>query len=102
MTRATSPRPVVLMCDLFVALDGFYGRADTVAMRGRRLELRAAAADRGAMWIPRWNNPSFVIWDRWVEDVWWITLFGPAYIERCGEAASRQRWDRNLGGRNAA
>jgi hypothetical protein len=25
-----------------------------------------------------------VIWDRWVEDVWWITLFGPAYIERWG------------------
>ncbi len=61
MARATSPRTVDLMCDLFVAMDRFYGRADTAAMRGRRLELRAAAAGRGAMWIPRWNDPSFVI-----------------------------------------
>lgn len=73
-----------LGCDLFVALDAFYGRIDTGAMRRRRLELRSQAADRGEMWIPRWDDPTFVIWDRWIEDVWWITLFGPAYVERWG------------------
>lgn len=56
-----------LLCDLFVALDGFYGKVDTTAMLRRRLDLRSAAADRGTMWIPRWNDPTFVIWDRWVE-----------------------------------
>lgn len=79
LERATS-----LICDLFVAVGGFYGRADTVAMRTRRLNYRTEAADRGAMWIPRWNDPTFVIWDRWVEDVWWINLFGRAYVERWG------------------
>lgn len=93
---------IQLWCDLFVAIDGFYGRADTAAMRRRRLNLRSAAADRGKMWIPRWNDPTFVIYDRWVEDVWWLNLYGPAYIERWGvevveRLGVRRRWLDNGG-----
>lgn len=75
---------VQLLCALFEAVDGFYGRADTVAMRDRRLTLRTTAADDGRMWLPRWDDRRFVIWDRWVEDVWWVNLFGPAYLEHWG------------------
>jgi hypothetical protein len=75
-----------LACDLFVAMQCFYGRLDSAAMRTRRTDLRTHAAEDGRMWLPRREDPAFVVWDRWVEDVWWVNLFGPAYVERWGRA----------------
>lgn len=79
-------RALGLLAEVFTAVGGFFGMADTAAMLRRRMDLRTAATERGAMWVPRWDDPTFVIWDRWVEDVWWVNLYGPAYVERWGRA----------------
>jgi hypothetical protein len=68
--------------DLFVAVQGFYGKLDAAAVRNRMIALHGRAADEGRRWIPPWDDLTYSIWDRWVEDVWWVNLFGPAYVQR--------------------
>lgn len=83
----TAEAVISLAADLFVAIDGFYGKLDTGAMRRRIMAIHSMAADEGRRWIPPWDDQMFTIWDRWLEDVWWINLFGPAYVERWGRMA---------------
>lgn len=75
---------MLLVAEVFVAVDGFYGSVTTGAMNGRLGTLRNTATNEGRMWIPRFSDPMFLVHDRWVENVWWVNLFGPAYVERWG------------------
>lgn len=78
---------VDLAARLFVAMDGFYGSVKTTSMIGHALALKHDAVERGALAVPDWSDLDFQIWDRWIQDVWWVNFFGPAYVARWGRSA---------------
>ena len=77
---------VDLAARLFVAMDGFYGSVKTTYLIGHASALKYDAVERGTIAVPDWSDLDFQIWDRWIEDVWWVNLLGPAYVARWGRA----------------
>jgi len=88
------PAIVDLACDLFVAIDGFWGYVDTVSFADQQFVLASEGSRRGV--VPTLAPADTTTWrfDHHVDGPWWVNLFGPAFVERWGELVDELGVDR--------
>lgn len=76
-----------LACRVFVAIDGFVGSIDSGEQHRHQKYLLADAADRGRIWLPPFDRRQYSLHERVLDGIWWLNLYGPAYVERFGRGA---------------